>query len=570
MISTITKKRLRLGDLLVSANKITEEQLQAALKDQKKIGGKLGSVLIKMGFIKEETLLKFLSWQLNVPVVDLNDIKINKEVISLLPEEVLKRYQLLPISKEGKVLSLAMTDPLDINAIDEVIRITRHEVEPVITTETDMRQALGKVFSNNTLLDQAIESLKEGSVEYVDDGAQNNVKVEELRVFSEDTPVIKFVNNLLIQANREGVSDLHIEPDEKILRIRFRIDGILHDVPAPPKKMEPFIISRIKIMAKMDIAQTRVPQDGRFGVKIDDKDIGLRVSTYPTVFGENVVIRMLDKSSSSYGIDGLGIAKEEQKTLASVMKKPYGFVLATGPTGSGKTTTLYALLNHVNSIEKNIITIEDPIEYHLSLIRQSQINPKAGLTFANGLRSILRQDPDIIMIGEIRDHETANIAIESSLTGHLVISTLHTNDAASAINRLIEIGNEPYLVSSSLTAVIGQRLIRTNCSKCKESFIPSDEFLEILGLTHLKNPRFYKGKGCDHCRHSGYKGRTVIAEILLMNDEIRKLAMKKASSSEVLEAAKKNGMRTMKDDAIAKALQGTININEALGVISLH
>lgn len=568
MKTSTNKKHIRLGDMLIEANKITHDQLNRALSEQKKKGEKIGKVLVEMGFIEEETLLKFLSWQLNVPVIDLSTVQIDKELIGLIPEDVLKKYKIMPVSKEFKVLSLAMVDPIDITVIDEVIRITRLEVEPIICTESDLDQTLNKIFSKSTLLKEAIQNLNEGElIKAKQEGLENISKIEKGNDTSEDKPVINFVNNLLIQANREAVSDIHLEPEEDIFRIRFRIDGVLHEVQSPPKKMELSIISRIKIMSKMDIAKTQIPQDGRFDMKIDGKELGFRVSSFPTHFGENIVIRILDKSTSNYGIEGLGLSEENEKILTSIIKKGCGFVLATGPTGSGKTTTLYALLKKINSIDKNIITIEDPIEYSIEMIRQSQINPKAGLTFGSGLRSILRQDPDVIMVGEIRDQETANIAIESSLTGHMVISTLHTNDAASAISRLIEMGNEPYLVASSLSAVIGQRLIRTICSKCKEPYTPSEELLENLGFTSIEKPILYESKGCDYCKNLGYKGRTIILEVLIMNDEIRELTMAKASSDVISKAAKKAGMITMKDDAFLKALKGIININEALSII---
>jgi type IV pilus assembly protein PilB len=419
------------------------------------------------------------------------------------------------------------------------------------------------------------ESLKgmtdEESFQYVEeDENENDIEADKLRDIALDTPIIRFVNNLIIQAIREGASDIHIEPNEKSLKLRFRIDGVLHEIPSPPKKMQLPIISRIKIMSRIDIANMRVPQDGRFDVKIDGKDVGLRISTFPTFFGENVVIRILDKTTFNYGMDSIGLPSEDQERLEKLIKKRYGFILATGPTGSGKTTTLYALLKSINSVEKNIITIEDPVEYTLELIRQSQVNPKAGLSFDVGLRAILRQDPDLIMVGEIRDRETSSIAIQSALTGHMVFSTLHTNDAASAVTRLVEMGNEPYLVASSLSAIIAQRLVRTICEKCKESYTPSKEFLRELGLAPQKDLLLYRGKGCEHCKNTGFRGRTAISEILIVDKEIRELIIEKASSDRILKAAQSANMRVMKENAIAKAMEGIVEINEAMSVIKIN
>jgi type IV pilus assembly protein PilB len=431
-----------------------------------------------------------------------------------------------------------------------------------------MKEFIDESFGKIDLLEETLKGItNEESFEYVEEEEDNDIEENKLRDIALDTPVIRYVNNLIIQAIRESASDIHIEPDEKVLRIRFRIDGMLHEIPSPPKKMQLPIISRIKIMAKMDIANMRIPQDGRFDVKMDGRDVSLRISTFPTFFGENVVIRILDKTLSNYGIDSIGLSPDDQKRLEKIIKKRYGFILATGPTGSGKTTTLYALLKCINSAEKNIVTIEDPIEYTISMIRQSQVNPKAGLSFETGLRAVLRQDPDLIMVGEIRDKETSSIAIQSALTGHMVFSTLHTNDAPSAITRLIEIGNEPYLVASSLSAIIAQRLVRTICEKCKEPYAPSPDLLKDLGISPQMDISLYQGKGCDNCKQTGFKGRTAISEILIIDKGIREFIMEKASSDKILKAALKSGMKTMKENAIAKAAEGLVDINEAMSVI---
>lgn len=561
--------RKRIGEMLVGAGKITPEQLEQAISVQRKTGEKLGKTLAGLDILEEREIIETLSQQLRIPIINLSDHEIDKEVIDLIPEDIARENQLFPLAKTLNVLTVAMVDPLDIHAIDEIIRITQHEVELVICSEDDIKQALSQYYGTSTLVEEAIKSMgEEESLEYVEEAVEK-IEIDKLRDIAENTPVIRLVNNLLVQAIREGASDIHIEPEENSLRIRFRMDGILHEMPSPPKQMQLPVVSRVKIMSKMDIAKMRVPQDGRFDVRVEGKDVGIRVSTFPTYYGENVVMRLLDKTTSLYAIDRIGISKEDQKKLEQIINKPYGFVLSTGPTGCGKTTTLYAVLTAINSIGKNIITIEDPIEYTIPVVRQSQINPKAGLTFETGLRAILRQDPDIIMVGEVRDKQTATIAIQSALTGHLVLSTLHTNDAPSAVTRLIDMGVEPFLVASSVTAVIAQRLVRTICERCKESYTPPPEFSEEPGLTDLENPVLYRGKGCPVCRNTGYKGRTGIFEILTINDEIRELIMTKPSFDIILKAAQRAGMRTMKEDAISKALKGVIALEEALTVIKM-
>ncbi|MGA1790830.1 MAG: GspE/PulE family protein [bacterium] len=568
----VTKSLMTLGEILLAAKKITQEELDKALADQKNTGKKLGKILVEMGVLEEQEVFEFLALHLKTPLIDLANMKIDQDLIQLLPEKMIRKYHVLPIFKKLNVLTLAMSDPLDVDAIDEVSRITRHEIEPVLSTETAMKEFIDQLFGKIDLVEESLKGMTdEESFQYIEeDENENDIEADKLRDIALDTPIIRFVNNLIIQAIREGASDIHIEPNEKSLKLRFRIDGVLHEIPSPPKKMQLPIISRIKIMSRIDIANMRVPQDGRFDVKIDGKDVGLRISTFPTFFGENVVIRILDKTTFNYGMESIGLPSEDQERLEKLIKKRYGFILATGPTGSGKTTTLYALLKSINSVEKNIITIEDPVEYTLELIRQSQVNPKAGLSFDVGLRAILRQDPDLIMVGEIRDKETSSIAIQSALTGHMVFSTLHTNDAASAVTRLVEMGNEPYLVASSLSAIIAQRLVRTICEKCKESYTPSKEFLKELGLAPQKNLLLYRGRGCEHCKNTGFRGRTAISEILIVDKEIRELIIEKASSDRILKAAQSTNMRVMKENAIARAMEGIVEINEAMSVIKIN
>lgn len=564
----LAKTLMTFGEILLASKKITHEELDRALAVQKNTGKKLGKILVEMGMLEEKEAFEFLALQLNIPLIDLGNMTIDPDVIQLVPEKLIRKYQVVPILKKTNVLVVAVIDPLNVDAIDDVSRITRHEIEPVLCTETAMSEFIDHLFGKVDLVEETLKGISdEESFEFIEEDEERDIEADRLRDIALDTPVIRFVNNLLIQAIREGASDIHIEPEEKNLRVRIRIDGVLHEIPSPPKRMQLPIISRIKIMSKMDIANMRIPQDGRFDVKIDGKDVSLRISTFPTFFGENVVIRILDKSTANYGIESIGLFPEDQERLEAIVKRRYGFLLATGPTGSGKTTTLYALLKCINSVEKNIITIEDPVEYTLDLIRQSQVNPKAGLSFDTGLRAILRQDPDLIMVGEIRDRETSAIAIQSALTGHMVFSTLHTNDAASAVTRLVEMGNEPYLVSSSLSAVIAQRLVRTICEKCKESYTPSEEFLKELGITPGKKILLYRGAGCDHCKQTGFKGRTAISEILIVDKEIRELIIERTSTDRILNTARNAGMRLMRENAIAKATQGIVEINEAMSVI---
>lgn len=565
----MAKIRKRLGEILMAAGKLSPVQLEKALEEKTKSGEKLGKVIVKMGILGEGELLQTLSEQLRVPIVDLGRYPIDESVIAYLPADMARNYQVLPIGQKMNILTLAMVDPLDIQAIDEVIHKTQREVEPVLCTEVDMKYALDRFFGTSTLVDETIRGItQEEYLEYVEETPEEGTDIERLKGIAEGAPVIRLVNNLLTQAILDGASDIHIEPAAKSLRTRFRIDGALHELSPAPKQMQLSVISRIKIMSKMDIAKMRVPQDGRFDVKVEGKDVSVRVSTFPTFYGENVVMRLLDKSAALYDLDKLGFSSADEEKLKETITKPYGFILSTGPTGSGKTTCLYAVLNYINSVEKNIITLEDPIEYTLDLVRQAQVNPKAGMTFAAGLRSILRQDPDVVMVGEIRDSDTATIAIQSALTGHLVLSTLHTNDAASAVTRLVDMGVEPFLVASSVTAVIGQRLLRTICQNCRQPYTPPPSLLKQLGIEIDGDPVFYRGKGCVRCRNTGYKGRTGVFEVLTMNDEIRELTMGKLSSESISKAAQAAGMQTMRKHAVAKALQGITTIQEALTIIT--
>lgn len=549
-------------DDLIKKGIIADDQLKAAQEESKKRGLAIDKVLIQQGLIKEEDIVNIISEHMGIPFMNLSDYLIDSSVIELVPESISQKYNLIPIFKIGQTLTVAMANPQDINAIDQVSLKSKCDVEPVLATETAIRNAIDQYYGISGGVDEVIKQMNDAKKS----SAMGAVSDRELAKLADNAPVVKLVNMIIMQAVKDKASDIHIEPDEKILRVRYRVDGILHEGPKPPKDLEAAIISRVKVLASMDIAERRKPQDGRIMLKMRGKEIDLRVSSFPTVYGENIVIRLLDKTSVMLGLAELGMDKETLKSFNTIIRKPFGIILVTGPTGSGKTTTLYASLSTINSQEKNIITIEDPVEYQIPMIRQTQINPKAGLTFASGLRSMLRQDPDIIMVGEIRDSETAEIATQAALTGHLVFSTLHTNDSAGAIIRLIDMGIEPFLVSDSVIAILAQRLVRIVCPKCKEKIAPTDEMLKDLELERSGNINIYRGKGCQKCKDTGYIGRAGLYELLVINDEIKKLIIEKASADKIKAKAIEAGMKTLYDDGIAKALSGITSIEEVLRV----
>ncbi|HOW54478.1 MAG TPA: ATPase, T2SS/T4P/T4SS family [Syntrophorhabdaceae bacterium] len=557
--------RKRLGELLLDAKKLTEKDLLRALTEQKKYGDKLGRVIVKLGMLSEKEIIDTVSKQLNIPIIDLKELEIPEEVISLITADMAKSSLVIPIMRRHNVLKLAMVDPLDIDAMDNVARMVMMEIEPLIVPEGELKQALEKYYGLKTIVEETLDRIREQDLtlerDDKDEDADERISVDVV----EEEPVVRFVNSLLAQALADSASDIHVEPSKNIMRVRMRVDGKLRDVPSPDKKMFLAIVSRIKILAGIDIAKTRTPQDGRFNIRESAREVGVRVSTFPTIHGEKVVLRLLDKSTALYGIDNLGFLRDDKEKIKNVLKRPYGFILSTGPTGSGKSTTLYAILNFINSPEKNIITIEDPVEYTLEGLAQAQVNPRAGMTFETGLRSILRQDPDIIMVGEIRDRETANIAVHSALTGHLVLSTLHTNDAASAVTRLVEMGIEPFLVTSSVSCVIGQRLLRKICPECKESYYPTPSVHKTFQIR--EDVLLYRGKGCPACKYKGYRGRTGVYEVLVMDDELRELIISRAPSEVLKKRAHEKGMRVMRDDAIMKVLFGTTTLEEALNVV---
>jgi len=546
-------------DLLVKKGILSKEQVSKAEDEAKRSGVSIEKALERIGIITENDMARIVAESIGVAFMDLDDYLIDPEVIKFMPEAVAKKYKAIPLFKIGKALTVAMVNPQDIVAIDEIRKVSKmDEIDPVLSTEDMIQRVIDRYYA-------VLGSVEDIVDVFIKEKPEEKARMaKDFVATAEEPPIIKLVNLLIVQAIRERASDIHIEPEEEKVRVRYRIDGILHEVKELPKYLQSAIVSRIKVVANMDIAETRAPQDGRIELKMENKNLDLRVSSFPTVYGENVVMRILDKTSVLLGLHQLGFSKKDLENFNKLIQKPNGIILVTGPTGSGKTTTLYATLAAINSIEKNIITVEDPVEYSIPLIRQTQINPKAGLTFASGLRSILRQDPDIIMVGEIRDKETAEIAIQASLTGHLVFSTLHTNDAPSALTRLVDMGIEPFLISSSVAGILAQRLVRVICDKCKEEYIPSAELLKEFGLPEAT--KFYKGRGCTKCKNTGFVGRIGIYELILLDSKIKDMITAKASAAEIKKAAINVGMSTLFQDGLEKVKNGLTTIEEVLRV----
>jgi type IV pilus assembly protein PilB len=550
---------IRLGDLLVNAGAVSEKQLQSALMEQQLTNLRLGEILIKNGFLTERQLAEALSSQLKLPMVTLARYRPMIEALRMVPENVARRLDLLPLAVlDNNRLFIAMADPLNIISIDEVRMLTGMEVDIGVAIPSEIRRDMDSFYSVRGNVDDAI-------VEIVDMSAAEEMRRDfdaAAEASVDDAPVVKLVNGLLDQAVRESASDLHIEPFEKSSRVRYRVDGNLFDALDFPRNLHPAVISRLKIMANMDISEKRRPQDGRILLKFQERKVDLRVSSLPTVFGEKMVMRVLDQASSAVGLERIGLLEEDRGLLDGIISRPYGMMLVTGPTGSGKSTTLYSVLERINEPESNLITVEDPVEYMIPGINQVQINEKAGLTFADALRSILRQDPDKIMVGEIRDTETAQLAVRAALTGHLVLSTLHTNDAPSAVIRLNDMGVAPFLISSSVIGVIAQRLVRKLCPACKEAFEPGPNVCREYRIP--EGSRIYKAVGCEQCRWSGYKGRTAVFQMMTINDEIRRLIAEEAQAREIEDAALRNGMRSLRDAGLLKVLEGISSMEEVL------
>ncbi len=584
---------VRIGELLLKEKRISAEQLQDALTYQRQNGGKLGANLVKLGYIQDDEITALLSKQYGVPSIALGQFEIDTAVIKLVPAETARKYQIVPLSRSGATLTIAMTDPTNVFAMDDVKFMTGYNVEPVVASETGVFEAIEKYYggapvasvttrgggaamqqaTTESALDFATKALEEmptdvGEVEVMDD--LEEISAEALTRQGEEAPVIKLVNVILMSAISKGASDIHIEPYEKEYRVRFRVDGILYNMMAPSLKMRDAITSRIKILAKLDIAEKRLPQDGRIKIRFNDKgaskDIDFRVSCLPTLFGEKIVMRLLDKGKLMLDMTRLGFEPESLKKLETQIQKPWGMVLVTGPTGSGKTNTLYSSISRINTSETNIMTAEDPVEFNLPGVNQVQVRESIGLNFAAALRSFLRQDPNIILVGEIRDFETAEIAVKAALTGHLVLSTLHTNDAPSTVNRLMNMGIEPFLVASSLNLVCAQRLVRRVCANCKEQEDLPPAALEHIGFSadDARTVKVYRGKGCDKCNGTGYKGRVGLYEVMDITDELRELVLVGASALELRRKAVEEGMITLRGSGLRKIKDGVTSVEEVL------
>lgn len=556
-----------LGNILLENTGLTQAQLEEGLLVQREKGIKLGEALIQLRFLKQEDILKAVSIQLDIPYENhLNPDDIAGELIHPVPINFAKRNELIPLAKDDGHIKVAIADPVNLAALDDLRVLYGQPIRPVIASAMQITDAINLVYNRSNEGDRTVMSdLADENLDHV---SQELEETQDLLESDDEAPIIRLVNSLLFRAVKQKASDIHVEPFEKELVVRFRIDGVLYDIMHPPKKIQNSVISRIKIMADLNIAEKRVPQDGRIKIKLAGKDIDIRVSCLPTSFGESVVMRILDKSKVLLDLREIGVRGNYLERMEDLIHHKHGIILVTGPTGSGKTTTLYAMLSQINKTDVKIITVEDPVEYQLPGINQTQVNSKIGLTFAAGLRSILRQDPDVVMIGEIRDRETAEIAIQASLTGHLVISTLHTNDSASAATRLIDMGVEPFLVASSVIGIIAQRLVRTLCHECREHHTPSDFELAQLGVNRerIQDNYIYRPKGCSSCLDTGYQGRTGIHEILMMEDTIRSLVMKNVSTTDIKKAAMEQNMKTLREVAADKVLEGETAIEEVLRV----
>jgi type IV pilus assembly protein PilB len=552
-----------LADVLLEEGLITADQLDQATAEQERLGRTLGRVLIDLGMVKETDLVAALARQVGLDYVDLTDQHIDPTAASMVSEQVARRYRAMPIGIEDGRLIVAMSDPSNVFALDDIRTITGMDVKPVVATAGDIEAAIRRYGQ----FEQSVEDISAEASSQADDGLKD---LDEVEAAVEDAPIVRLVNLLITQAVADRASDIHIEPAERDIRIRYRIDGVLHEVMRSPKNIQAGLISRLKVMADINIAERRIPQDGRIGLVVGGKAVDLRVATLPTVYGEKVVIRILDKSSVLLRLEDLGFADASFQQFEKAFRKPYGTILVTGPTGSGKSTTLYATLNIINGVDRNIITIEDPVEYRLSGVNQIQVNNKAGLSFASALRSILRADPDVILVGEIRDRETALIAMEAALTGHLVLSTLHTNDAAAAVTRLVEMEVAPYIVASSLDCVVAQRLARRLCEHCKEAYQPSEAELKYAGFQEKdinKIKELFRPAGCSRCGKTGYRGRLGLYEIMPISEEIEMLTAERKSSEDIKKVAVEQGMVTLRDDGLEKVRAGMTSLEEIFRVV---
>ncbi len=565
----------RLGEILVQKLVLSQEKLEKALEVQTETKEKIGEVLIKLGYITRETLLEILSAELDIPAIHLSRYKIEPDVLAIVPRKIAELYCLIPIARFANTLTVALADPMNVHALDDLQRLTNMEIRLLIAGEKDIREAIDQSYGEN--VGQAIKDVIEGmatdeSLAVEDTSALLSLEssAQELLRLTEDEPVVKLTNSILTESVRRGASDIFIEPEEKNLRVRFRVDGVLQEGISTSIAMHRGLVSRIKVLSNLNIAEHRVPQDGRFKIKVQTREIDFRVSVIPAYFGEKVVLRVLDKSQVILDVDKLGIEPEPLEDLKKTAKHPHGMIITCGPTGSGKTTTLYSLLKFIDRPEINLVTVEDPVEYQIEGVNQVAVRPEVKLTFARALRSILRQDPDVIMVGEIRDSETADIAIKAALTGHLVLTTLHTNTAVGSITRLVNMGIEPFLITSSVLMAASQRLVRRICARCKESYEPSAELMRQLGISEkdLKACKgvLSRGKGCQACGKKGYAGRIVLMEALTLSNQVKELILKGAPEEEIKKMGCQQGMRTLRESGIAKILQGVTTPEEVMRV----
>lgn len=558
MIS-LQKSNLKIGELLLYAGKITPKQLDIVLEEQKITNEKLGEIIVDKGWLTSDDIVEALEFQLGFPRVDLDKYEININVATLIPENIVRRHKLIAIDKKDEKLIVAMIDPLNFIAIDDVKLYTKMDLEPVIATNSDITKVIDKFYSTASTK----KVLEEFTENYTPIDSEDSEDVEMAEVTS--APIVRLLNSLIEQAVRSRASDIHLEPYQDEIRVRFRIDGDLREVMSLPRNNLSALVTRVKIIGRMNIAEKRIPQDGRVEMKISDREVDMRISSLPTVYGEKIVMRLLDKSNFNFTKEGLGFSERNLEKFDQILSQPYGMILVTGPTGSGKSTTLYTVLKELNVVEKNVITVEDPVEYKLSGINQVQVNVKSGLTFASGLRSILRQDPDTIMIGEIRDGETAEIAVRAAITGHLVLSTLHTNDSPSTIARLVDMGIESYLVSSAVVGIVSQRLVKVLCPKCKKPYEPTLSEKKVMGLDENKQITMYKAVGCNSC-NMGYRGRAAVHEIMPINENIRRHIDTGANTDKIRETALAEGMTTLFQAAVELALKGQTSLEEVMRV----
>jgi type IV pilus assembly protein PilB len=570
-LTTRPRRIGRLGDLLVSYGLISQQQLDRTLADQRGTGERLGRVLVRQGAISDDQLVGFLSRQYGIPSINPAELEVPREVLALVPVEVARKHQVLPVKRTGDSLVVAVADPTNVATLDDIAFMTNLQVAPLVASEDGIARAIDRLYTpDSPEMDEVVAELEVGDVEVVDgeDESWSRMDVFELKESADEAPVVRLVNMILVQAIRQGASDIHLEPFEKSFRVRFRVDGMLREVMKPAKKIEAAVTSRIKIMANLDIAERRVPQDGRIKLRYGGREIDFRVSTLPTIFGESTVLRILDKNALQLDLTMLGFDPWSLEQFTRAIRQPYGMILITGPTGSGKTTTLYSAIHTVNSPDVKILTVEDPVEYNLAGVNQVQVNDQVGRSFAAALRSFLRQDPDVILVGETRDLETAQIGIRAALTGHLVLSTLHTNDCPSTVARLLDMGVPPFLVASALSLVVAQRLGRKVCKDCREGYEIAEE--ELLPLGHVPRGQgrltLQRGRGCPTCAGTGMKGRVAIYEVMPVGEELRGLVLRNAPTAEIRELALSQGMRTLRQSALQKVLDGVMPLEEVLRV----